>query len=137
METKRRKVGATDLVLLILSILFLAGILTVFGPCGPTEDGSFMTCHWAGNTVAGLAAVLVVLSLIHLAVSDPKIKTGLSAAAVPVALLAAYTPGGLIHLCMMGSMQCRAVMRPAAILLSVLVIAAAIFDIAVNRKTCK
>ena len=128
MEKKKRKTGAGDILLLFFSVVYLVGVLSIFAPCGPKEDGSWMTCHWAGQAVAGLAAVLVLIALAHLFLADAKIKIGLDIAAVPVSLLATLLPGGLIHLCMMHTMRCRSVMRPAAAVMSGLVIGTAIYD---------
>lgn len=129
-----RKINGFDTILLVLSAALFAGVLTVFSPCGAKEDGGWMTCHWAGNAVAGVAAVLTALAIMRLFVKDIKMRLGLSAAMIPAALLAALFPGRLISLCMMPSMRCRAVMLPAVTVLSVLIIAAAGIDIAVQRR---
>ena len=93
-----------------------------------------MTCHWAGQGVTGIAAVLLVISVIHLIVKDAKIKLGLSLAVIPTALLSAILPGNLIGLCMMNTMRCHSIMRTSAIVESVLLIAIAVFDIFVQKK---
>ena len=129
-----RKINGFDAILLVLGASLLAGVLTVFAPCGAKEDGGWMTCHWAGNAVAGVAAVLTALAVMRLFVKNTKMRLGLSASMIPVALLSALLPGRLISLCMMPSMRCRAVMSPAVTVLSVLIIAAAGIDIAMQRK---
>lgn len=130
----KRNIAISDILLLVLSIAFLIGSRTVFLPCAAQEDGSWMTCHWAGEAVSGLAAVMVVIALLHIIISDAKIKIGLSLAMIPVAILTILVPGTLVHLCMMDTMRCRAVMRPAATVFSVLIIGAAVLDVVVNRK---
>lgn len=67
---KAKIFGITDIALVLVSAVFLLGILFVFSPCGPTETGGWMSCHWAGNAVTGLAIVLTVLSLTHPALGD-------------------------------------------------------------------
>ena len=129
-----RKINGFDAILFVLSAALFAGVLTVFAPCGAKEDGGWMTCHWAGNAVAGVAAVLTALAIMRLFVKDTKARLGLSAAMIPVALLSALFPGRLISLCMMPAMRCRAVMSPAVTVLSVLIIAAASIDVAVQHK---
>lgn len=131
---KKFKIGVTDILLLVFSILFFLGILTVFKSCGPKDDGSWMTCHWAGNIVLSLSVVLTVISIIHIIISNPKIKLGLSIAILPIAVLAILVPGNLIPLCMMATMRCRAIMQPAAIVISILIIITAIFDTFIQRK---
>lgn len=59
-----RKIGVFDVVLFVLSAALFAGDLTVFAPCAAKGDGSWMTCHWAGNAVAGVAAVLTALVIL-------------------------------------------------------------------------
>ena len=55
MEGKKR-IGLTDLFMLVVSILYLVLMLTLFKACGAKEDGSFMTCHWAHQTLLVSAA---------------------------------------------------------------------------------
>ncbi len=62
----KQKINGFDMILLALSVVLLLGVLTVLAPCGAKEDGSRMTCHWAGNAVAGAAAVLTALSVMEL-----------------------------------------------------------------------
>ena len=130
----KQKINGFDVILLAMSAVLLLGVLTVFAPCGAKEDGGWMTCHWAGNAVAGAAAVLTALAVMRFVVRDGKVRLGLSAAMIPTALLSALIPGRLIALCMMPSMRCRAVMSPAVTVLSVLLIAAAAIDIVFRRR---
>ena len=129
----KQKINALDVILFVLSAILLLGVLTVFAPCGAKEDGGWMTCHWAGNAVAG-AAVLTALAVMRIFAKDGKARSWLSAAMIPTALLSALIPGRLIALCMMPSMRCRAVMSPAVTVLSVLLIAAAAIDIVFRRR---
>ena len=93
-----------------------------------------MTCHWAGQAVTGVAALLAVLATVRFFLADSRAKLGLDLAVIPTAMLAALIPGRLINLCMMHDMRCRAVMRPAVIVFSVLLIAAALVDLLMQRK---
>ena len=134
MENKKINIGASDIILLVLSAVFLIGIRTFFAPCGPKDDGSWMTCHWAGQAITGIAAVLLVISVIHMFVKDAKVKQGLAIAMIPVALFSLILPGNMIGLCMMNTMRCHSVMCTASVIVSVLVIAAAAFDLLVQRR---
>ena len=134
MENKKINIGASDIILLVLSAVFLIGIRTFFAPCGPKDDGSWMTCHWAGQAITGIASVLLVISVIHMFVKDAKVKQGLAIAMIPTALFSVILPGNMIGLCMMNTMRCHSVMRPASIIVSVLVIAAAAFDLLVQGR---
>ena len=73
MKKNSSKIGAGDIVLLVVSVFFLIGILTFFQACGPKDDGSWMTCHWAGQALTGLAAVLTVIALIVITLVDDKL----------------------------------------------------------------
>ncbi len=129
MKDKKMPLGITDILLPVLSIVFLVGLLTFAGACGPKEDGSFMTCHWAGQAVKALAVLMLITSIVRLAVRDRGMKKGLSIAIVLTAITAAVIPGILINLCMMNTMHCHAVMRPFIIVMAVLLTAGAIIDI--------
>ena len=63
---KTTKSGPVDVLLAVFSVAYLVGVRTVFLPCGPKEDGSWMNCHWAGQAVTGVAVCLVILSIAHL-----------------------------------------------------------------------
>ena len=125
----------TGIAFLVLALLLTAGVFTVFGACEPMEGGNWMTCHWAGEAVKGVAVVLAVIAVIRLLVKDGKIKAGLSIVAVPTAILAALIPGHLINICGMASMRCRTHLQPAALVLGILIAIIAIVDIFINLKS--
>ena len=118
----------------ILSLLLAAGTLTVFRACGPKEDGSWMTCHWAEQAVFGIGIVLVVQSLGLVFLAKLDVRRGISFAMIPTALLAAFIPGGLIHLCMMNDMRCHTTMRPAVMILSIGIAVCALINILTGNK---
>lgn len=123
------KISATDIIILLLSVLFLIGTIFWFNACGPKEDGSYMNCHWAGVMLMATAAVLATDALAHLLIPDSKVKAGLSAAMIPLSILACIIPGNLISLCMMESMRCRSIMTPAAIVFGALIAAVSAADV--------
>ena len=131
---KTRKIKLMDTLLLAVTAVFFIGVLTAFKPCGPMEDGSFMNCHWAGNAVAGIALVMLVIAVIHIIAGERGVKTGLSISLIPMSVLAIIIPGRLISMCMMPSMRCHAVMMPAVIIFSVITIVFAILDAVVFKE---
>ena len=131
---KNKRSLAFGIILTVLSACDLIGMLTFLAPCGPKEDGSWMTCHWAGQALIALAILLAVFSVIHLVVPSPRTKQGLSLAILPTALVAAILPGNLISLCAMPSMHCHMVTRPGALVFGVLIALIALADLLVNRK---
>lgn len=122
MASKRKTTGQVwGIVLLCLSIFLCLGTKFLFHACEAGEDGSWMACHWAEQAAAGTAAVLTVQAVLLLIIKDAKEKAGIAFSMAAAALLAAAVPGGLIRLCMMADMQCRAVMRPAVTVLGILI----------------
>ena len=104
---------------LVLSCVIAVGSVSFLGPC-VHEDGSFGSCHWAGQAMLGIGLLLAVLSLTALLVKDGRVRAGILFAAAAAAVLGIFVPGTLINLCGMATMRCRAVMRPAMTLLCVL-----------------
>ena len=126
-----------EIILLIVSLIFMIGTLSFLKPCGPAEDGSFMACHWAGQALIGVSVVLLVLSVILLILRSEPMKQGLAIAVIPVGILAAVIPGGLIHLCMMETMRCHAVMRPGAMCFGIVIAVLALIEIFLSVKRAK
>ena len=103
------------MVILILAVAAVIGSRSFLSPC-IHEDGSFGTCHWAGESLMGLGCVTGVLAALCLAVSRARFGAYLSI--LPVCALGILTPGTLIGLCGMSTMRCRMIMQPAAVILS-------------------
>ena len=134
MNHEKRRFGITDVLLLVLNLIFFVGIQTVFAPCEARPDGSWMTCHWAGQALIGIAAALLAIAGMHLVIPRAQVKIGLSLAVIPVSVLAFAVPDHLIDLCMMETMHCHTVMEPAVTVLSLLNVLLAAADIYVYQK---
>ena len=102
------------MILLVLSLIITIGSQSFLSPC-VHEDGSFGTCHWAGQALLGLGCVLGILAILCLCVQ--KARLGAYMSALLVCGLGILTPGTLIDLCHMSTMRCRMVMQPAMIIL--------------------
>ncbi len=136
MNNKRNvKTLVSDCLLLVLSLLLCLGTKFIFHACpGPMESGMWMSCHWAEQAVAGIGAALSVTAVINLILKKQSTKNGLVTAMIPTALLAALTPNVLIKLCMMKDMQCHTHMRPAVIVISLLIVIVSAVYVLINRK---
>ena len=134
MNEKKRRCGITDVLLLVLNLIFFVGIQTVFAPCEARPDGSWMTCHWAGQAFIGIAAALLAIAVMHLVIPRIQVKIGLSLAMIPVSVLAFAVPDHLIDLCMMETMHCHTVMEPAVTVISLLNVLLAAVDVYVYQK---
>ena len=120
--------------MLILSLALTIGVKAVFHACGPTEEGMWMSCHWAQESVFGTGLLLCALSAFSLfAPSSLRLRRGLSVAILATAILTLMLPGTLISLCMMNTMRCHTLMRPAVNILAALIAAAATGDLYLSR----
>ena len=109
-----------DIVDVIVSLFLVIGINFWFAGCGPKEDGSWMTCHWAEVIVKTISYILLGLSLIKTALPNRQIRVGLSGGMFAISLLMTLVPGTLIKLCMMDSMACNSLMKPYTIMFGVI-----------------
>ena len=166
MELKWIRIKVTDILLLVVGIVFFIGMLTFLKPCeAKTQSGhamamseestqmsgttdmdmedaaqsatqvTWMTCHWAGQAVTGVAALLFVLALLHTCIPDERTKLGIGISMIPTAILAALIPGNLIGLCGMKTMRCRSLMLPGVVVFSVLIVLLAIVDVLTYKKS--
>lgn len=106
---------------ILLSIFLAAGVKLVFHACGPKEDGSWMHCHTAENTVSICAVGMTLLLFSVLLLRNRKGAFVLSLLSAAVAVVTALLPNTIIHMCMMTNMRCHAVMKPTVIILSVMI----------------
>lgn len=128
-----RRITSADIVLLLLTLAFFLGLLFVFGPCGPGEDG-WMTCHWAGQAARGVAGLMLALAFLRLLPGGPERKIGLDLALICSSMLAVLIPGRLIGLCMMRQMRCHSLMTPAVTVFSFLILLVSLVDLLAQRK---
>ena len=119
------------IIILVLSLLLAIGSQTFMGAC-VHDDGSLGACHWAARVLSGIGGLLAMLAILALLVK--KERAGLYLAMVPTALLGVFTPGTLINLCGMATMRCRALMKPAAMILLAFTLAAALIGWLMSRR---
>lgn len=119
-----------SLLIFVLALVVALGSQTFLSPC-VHEDGSFGSCHWAGQALLGLGILLAALALLSW------VRPDVYLAILPTAILGCLTPGTLIALCKMRAMRCRAVMQPAMILLCGLMALLALIGYIVNRKSAR
>ena len=124
----------TDILLLIISLIYIIGIRSFFAPCGPKDDGTYMSCHWAGQAVFAFSILLGILAILHLILKGAQIKTGISVSMICTAAMTAVIPNHLISMCMMNTMRCHAVMTPGIYVLSALTIAVSVIDILIRSR---
>ena len=137
MRTGKTNRSILSITQLALCVLLTVGVRTFLRAC-VHEDGSFGACHGAETAVFAAGAVLSLLSCAAILFDGSGIRLAVLAAAMAAALLAALLPGRIMPLCMMESMRCNSVMKPAVWLLAaaVFVLAAVqmLIQIRQNRK---
>ncbi|MBQ9308784.1 MAG: DUF4418 family protein [Clostridia bacterium] len=117
--SNKRSFPVFQVIILLLSVFLTVSVRTFFGAC-VHDDGTFSTCHWAGEAVFGSGIVLSVLALLSCIFPQSGIRAGLALSSLVLSLGTAFIPGNLISLCMMSSMRCQSIMKPAVMVTSVL-----------------
>ncbi|MBQ4465150.1 MAG: DUF4418 family protein [Oscillospiraceae bacterium] len=128
-----KKLTVTDVILLVLSTALCLGVKLVFHACGPKEDGSWMTCHWAEQAVFAVSIGMMAIAVVRLFL-ERREKAGAALAMSLMGVMTALIPNVMIRLCMMSEMRCHAVMHPAVVILSVLTAIAGAADFVLSRK---
>lgn len=128
-----KKLTVTDVILLVLSAALCLGVKLVFHACGPKEDGSWMTCHWAEQAVFAVSIGMMAIAVVRLFL-ERREKAGAAVAMSLMGVMTALIPNVMIRLCMMNEMRCHAVMHPAVVILSVLTAIAGAADFVLSRK---
>ncbi|MFC2821867.1 MAG: DUF4418 family protein [Sphaerochaeta sp.] len=120
----------------ILSIFLAVGSVSIFHACGPKADGDFMICHWAERTVTAMGCVISVISLIAL-LSGKNMgqRKGALLSTLPCLIMTAFVPNNIIRLCMMETMRCHTVMKPAVIGIVIVIFTVAVIAVFVSRDT--
>lgn len=136
MERKPMRIGALDIVVVIVAALIVVGVLTFAGPC-VHEDGSEAMCTSAGRGILILGIAALIAAVVRL--FTPKLaKAALAVVDAVLGAGIALLPGTLVPLCMMETMRCQAVMKPTATLLGiVLAIASAVAVVQALRGDAK
>ncbi|SFB93291.1 DUF4418 family protein [Ruminococcus albus] len=122
-----------DTAELVLSLLLTIGSLTFFRACD-SEEGRHMACHWAQNAVALIGIVLVLQALVKMFIRQNGIKTGIAISIFTLASAVIFIPSTAINLCMMKTMRCHTVFRPAVTVTASLLAVVSLIDAATNLK---
>lgn len=102
--------------LCVLPGLILAvGVKTIFGPC-VHADGSVSICAACGEEVFHAGLAMIVLAVARFAFPKDK-RFAVDTVSLLVSVCAALLPF-LMKTCMMQTMRCNAVMRPAVLLIA-------------------
>lgn len=131
-NNKKRRPGVLDIVIAVLSCSLCAAPQFVFRTCGMKPDGGWMLCHWTGQAVTAIGAVVFLLSVVRF-FAPSQVKWGISLSLALLAILAALLPVQVLPLCGMASMPCHTLFEPAVRLISVLLFSAVVGDMIWQR----
>ena len=120
-------------ILLALAAVIVIGSVTVLGPC-VHEDGSEAPCTSAGRAVLCGGCVLAALAVLILFIRKPSVRMLLFFASLCAAAVGIALPGTIFPLCRMDTMHCRAVMKPAMIILFASELIVSVCGIIVERN---
>lgn len=126
------KLGISEIVLFVISLVLCIGSFTFFSACPVHEN--IMACHWAQRAVTALGVLIAVLALAALIIPDRRVKAGIELAVTLVSILTALVPHTVIGLCMMSSMRCVSVFRPFTILFASVTAVAALVSAILNLR---
>lgn len=129
LNNDKLKISVTDLILVVISLIFAYGIRFLFPVCAVMGE-DIMTCHWAGEVLKAISVIMVMLSLIHLVVSQ-QMKSGIDLAMIAFGGLMITIPGTIINICMMPDMHCH-MTKTVMMILGIIVILVAIADVVIN-----
>ena len=96
-------------------LILAVGVKTIFGPC-VHADGSVSICAACGEEVFHAGLLMVGMALARIVIPKGK-RFAVDMVSLLVSMCAALLPF-LMKTCMMQTMRCNAVMRPAVLLIA-------------------
>ena len=116
---------------LLTALLLTIGSFTIFKACG-AHEGKYMACHWAQNAVTLIGTVITLLALLRIVLKNKGIKAGLASGVFLSAVSVIFIPDSVISLCMMDTMRCHTIFKPAVIVTACVLAAVSGIDSAVG-----
>ena len=108
LRKEKCRFGITEVILLVLSILLLAGSRSWFAVCAVMSE-TVMSCHWAGEVLKAVSVVLFILVVVHILVPDEKIKMGMDLALAAFSILTALCSTSMRHITASCSSTCSSI----------------------------
>ena len=116
---------------LVFALVLTIGSFTVFAAC-PVGEDHVMACHYAQLAVTTLGLILTIQALAALLIQSDKVRLGIAISQVPLTVAVFFVPGTIFNLCMMSSMRCISVFKPAVRIVDAIVFIAVVADIVVS-----
>ncbi len=116
---------------LLLALVITVGSFTVFAACPVSEEHS-MNCHSAQLAVTLLGTVFSLQALASLIIRNEKVRLGIAISQIPLIIALFFIPGTIFSLCMMSSMRCNSIFKPAVRVLSGLAFIVSVADVVIS-----
>jgi len=127
-KKEKIKLALTELLSLVVSVLFLTGIRIWFPVCEVTGE-NIMACHWAGEMLKAVSILLLVLTLLHIIIPKEEIKAGIDISLISLFVLTMNIPGNIIRLCGHAEMACQRSARPFTLVVCIVMIVLSLLDL--------
>ncbi len=108
----QKKKSVWDILPVILGVMLSVGTATLFSACGMKDDGTWMKCHAAQETVVGAGAVITVLFLAAALMKLHVMRALLYILGVAGCIVIFLIPGTFMPMCVLRTMRCYTVMQP-------------------------
>lgn len=125
------KKSIPELITTILSAGLFVGSFTFLNTCGPKDDGSFMTCHYAGNVIKALSLVILIQAVLAL-INFKNTRAGLNISNLLVSVVCLLVPGHLVATCMMNDMRCNLYTKPGVTVICIIIAAVTLISSVMN-----
>lgn len=116
---------------LVLALAIAIGSFTVIAAC-PVSEEHVMACHYAQLAVTLIGTVLSVQALASLIIKNDKVRLGITISQIPLVVALFFVPGTIFSLCMMSSMRCISIFKPAVRVLSGLVFVLSVAEVVIS-----
>ena len=116
----------------IMAILLAVGVMTVFRACPMKEDGTWMHCHSAQMDMMYLGLAMAICSAVTIFIKQKTANIIMNVVNMVFSVLTMLVPTTFVHMCMMNTMRCHAVMKPFSIVMAVVILLCNLCAVAVN-----
>ena len=127
------KIGIPEILIGVLSILFMIGIRVWFPVCEVMGDTT-MPCH--GEMLKALSILFLTLSLAHAVIPNGAAKIGVDVSLTGLSVLTLNIPGNIIRTCGNADMACRKSTHPWTIAFCVVMIVLVLADCVLYFSLC-
>jgi len=131
--SKQKLSKILGLVILCLAVFVSLGVTHLFHAC-IHEDGHFGKCITAQRAIMMTATGIGIISLAGILIKNIKVRGILGIISILATVFMMLCPGVIFKLCMMKDMICNAAMRPATLILGLVMIIVEVIQVLVCMR---